>query len=453
MVVGGTNMMFRRFGVFASFFLFLCIVAVGTLSAISRASAQSSFPFPGGGTLTCGVSSCTVVGGIFNGGTGTFNSSTGAFSANFGNCTVTGSTITGSFSASPGCASSAAAIATLGQSAQNVSQIGIGAVHSMITGVRDSLQRGKNTSPVALRYSWDGGDEEAMNYSSSKGMSKSPVFKAMPKQQPQMLRTVTYGIWGQGFGDVEWRSGTFAGADIGRTTTTAGGIGGADVIVTNVFSATDAVVFGALGGFTSARVKNADGSTAIVEGPGVGAYAIYVNGGFSTDATFKVDFFELNRSTGGLPDLNLGLTNFTTAYNLNYKFDLKPWWWEPTVGFSYSNLVWDNASKALGFENGHTIRVQGGIRTGTSFDWNGVTVEPTLTAMAYSDVEISGGTIAVAAGTPALAPTDEGKVFGQGIAKVNFIWNKNFSSYLEGEVRGRDSVLGAAGRLGLRYAF
>jgi hypothetical protein len=73
--------------------------------------------------------------------------------------------------------------------------------------------------------------------------------------------------------------------------------------------------------------------------------------------------------------------------------------------------------------------------------------------MAYSDVEISGGTIAVAAGTPALAPTDEGKVFGQGIAKVNFIWNKNFSSYLEGEVRGRDSVLGAAGRLGLRYAF
>ena len=443
-------MMFRRFSAFA--FFYLSVIATVGLGSISGASAQGSFPFPGGGTLSCGVSACTVVGGIYNGGTGTYNSSTGAFTAAFGNCSVNGSTITGSFTASPGCASSAAAIATLGQSAQNVSQIGIGAVHSMITGVRDNLQTGKNTSPVAMRYTWDDSDEAAMNYSSSKGMSKSPVFKAMPKQQP-MLRTVTYGIWGQGFGDVEWRSGAFNGADIGRTTTTAGGIGGADVTVTNIFSATDAFVIGALGGFTSARVKNADGSTAVVDGPGVGAYAIYVNGGFSTDATFKVDFFELNRTAAGVPDLNLGLTNFVIAHNLNYKVDIKPWWFEPTVGYSYSSLVWDGASKALGFEDGHTIRVQGGIRAGTAFDWNGVTVEPTLTGMAYSDVEIRGGTIALAAGSPPLAPTDEGKVFGQGIAKLNFVWNKNLSSYLEGEVRGRENVLGAAGRLGLRYAF
>src|SRR5213079_749064 len=123
------------------------------------------------------------------------------------------------------------------------------------------------------------------------------------------------------------------------------------------------------------------------------------------------------------------------------------------IGFSYTSTVWDAASSALGFQDGHTVRLQGGIRAGTSYDWNGVMVEPTLTAMAYSDVEIRGGTIAIAAGAPALAPTDEGKVFGQGIAKLNFIWNTHFSSYLEAEVRGRDSVLGAAGRLGLRYTF
>jgi hypothetical protein len=442
--------MFRRLSAFAS--LFLCIVATVGLGAIPQASAQSSFPFPGGGTLNCGVSSCSVVGGIYNGGTGTFNSSTGAFTATFGNCTITGSTVTATFAPSPGCSSGAAAVATLGRTAQDVSQISVGAVHSMITGVRDSLQGGKNTSPVALRYTWDDSDEEAMNYSSSTGMSKSPVFKAMPKQQT-MLRTVTYAVWGQGFGDVEWRRGSFNGADIGRTTTTAGGIGGADVTVTNIFSGTDAIVIGALGGFTSARVKNADGSTALVDGPGVGLYAIYVNGGFSTDTTFKVDFFDLNRSAAGVPDLGLRLTNFVTAYNLNYKFDMKPWWWEPTVGFSYTSTVWDGASHALGFEDGHTVRVQGGVRVGTTFDWNGVAVEPTLTGMAYSDVEIRGGTIAVAAGTPAFAPTDEGKVFGQGIAKLNFVWNTHVSSYLEGEVRGRDNVLGAAGRLGLRYAF
>jgi outer membrane autotransporter protein len=137
-------------------------------------------------------------------------------------------------------------------------------------------------------------------------------------------------------------------------------------------------------------VKNADGSTARVDGPGVGLYTIYANGGFSTDATFKADFFDLNRSAAGVPDLGLRLTNFVTAYNLNYKFDMKPWWLEPTVGFSYTSTMRDGASKSLGFEDGHTVRVQGGIRAGTSYDWNGVTVEPTLTAMAYSDVEMPG---------------------------------------------------------------
>src|ERR1700736_5667404 len=201
-------MMFRRFSAFA--FVFLWVLAAVELSAIPQASAQSSFPIPGGGTLNCGVSSCIVVGGIYSGATGTFNSGTGAFTATFGSCTVTGSAFTGTFTPSPGCASAAASVATLGRSAQDVSQIGIGAVHAMITSVRDSLQGRKNASPVALRYTWDDSDEAAMNYSSN-GMSKSPVFKAMPKQQP-MLRTVTYAIWGQGFGDVEWRSGTFNGA-------------------------------------------------------------------------------------------------------------------------------------------------------------------------------------------------------------------------------------------------
>jgi len=440
-------MIYRKFIVLPA--ATLCVAAIIEAGASSGALAQSSFPFIGGGTLSCGVSSCTVIGGTFNGATGTFNSSTGAFSGNFGSCTVSGS-VGGSLTFSPGCSTSPST-ATLGQSAQQVSQVSIGAVHSVITGVRDALQGRKNSSPAALRYTWDDDSaEEAMNYA-SKGVSRSPVFKAMPKPVTA-LRTVTYGIWGQGFGDVEWRSGTFNGTDIGRTTSTAGALGGADVTVTNIFSATDAFVIGVLGGFTSAHVRNNDGSTARVDGPGVGLYTIYVSGGFSTDGTFKVDFFDLNRSAPGLPDLGLGLVNYTLAYNLNYKFDMKPWWWEPTVGFSYISTNWDGASKALGFIDGHTWRLQAGVRVGTAYDWNGVTVEPTLTGMVYSDVEIRGGTIAVAAGTP-LAPTDEGKIFGQGIAKLNFVWNTHLSSYLEGEVRGRDGVLGAAGRLGLRYAF
>jgi hypothetical protein len=414
-------------------------------------TAVAQIPSPiGGGTLSCAGSNCTIVGGLFNGARMTFDVATGGFGGNFGNCTVVGSINSpGTASISPGCTSTLATSAGLGVVSQNTTQIGVDIAHTRIVRARDVLQGRGSSKDVALSYAWDPNEEDkALNYSSN---SKSGlVVKAVP-QQPAG-RTVKYALWGQGFGDIEWRSASVGGVDLGRTTGTVGAIGGADVTVTNIFSAADAVVLGALGGFTSARVKNNDGSTARVDGPGVGAYAVYVNGGFSTDTTFKVDFFDLNRSTAGLPDLDLHLTNFVVSDNLNYKFDVMTWWVEPTVGASYTSTVWDSASKFFGFEDGHTWRLQGGVRVGTTYDWNGVKVEPTLTGMAYNDVEIRGGTVAAAAGGT-LVPTDEGKVFGQGIAKLNFIWNANVSSYLEGEVRGREGVLGTAGRLGLRYTF
>jgi hypothetical protein len=51
------------------------------------------------------------------------------------------------------------------------------------------------------------------------------------------------------------------------------------------------------------------------------------------------------------------------------------------------------------------------------------------------------------------APTDEGKIFGQLIGKLDFNWTTALSSYIEGEVRGRRDVFGAAGRAGVRYQF
>jgi hypothetical protein len=65
-------------------------------------------------------------------------------------------------------------------------------------------------------------------------------------------------------------------------------------------------------------------------------------------------------------------------------------------------------------------------------------------------------------GTPAhigplvTVPTDEGKVFGQVIGKLNFDWSKDIkglSSYVEGEVRGRSGVFGTAARVGARYSW
>lgn len=449
-----------------------CMVAAASAGFPSFAVAQTT-TF-GGTTATCSPTptgtSCTYSGGPLNG----FSSTSTPTSINLtnGSCTISASLANGvpvpsTVSASPTCSptqvsafsgigngtSTSVAVLTqsLGLIAQNTSQVGVGVVHTVTTGIRDMLQNRGSSSSAALRYNWDpDADDDLLGYEKSKSVSKSPVFKAMPKAP--LMRTVTYAMWGQGFGDVEWRSGTFGGVDVGRTTSTVGGIGGVDATVTNIFSATDAYVIGVLGGYTSARVRNNDGSSARVDGPGVGFYTIYVNGGFSTDSTFKVDFFDLSRSAAGVPDLGLGLTSYTSAYNVNYKVDMMPWWVEPTVGVSYSSLRWDGASKAMGFEDGHTWRLQAGVRVGSAFDWNGVKVEPTLTGMVYSDVEVRGGTIAAAAGGLAI-PTDEGKVFGQGIAKLNFIWANNVSSYIEGEVRGRENVLGAAGRVGLRYSF
>jgi hypothetical protein len=454
----------------------LAAVTLGGLAsplALTTASAQSV----AGGTLSCtgpagAAQTCTVNGGSFNGLTVSYNPATSAASGTYQTCTVTIPNINNftSYTASPGCSAAQVSAfaslsanlpgsstflntAALGHVAQDASQVSIGVVRSVITGIRDTIQQRGAGRSAALRYSWDpnADDDATLGYGTkSTGISRAPVFKAMPKPQP--MRTVTYALWGQGFGDVEWRNANIGPIDLGRTTSTVGGIGGADVTITSIFSAADAFVFGVLGGYTSARVRNNDGSSATINGPGVGLYSIYVNGGFSSDVTFKADFFDLNRTAAFVPDLGLHLDNYTTALNLNYKFDVGTWWIEPTVGASYTATVWDGASRALGFEDGRTWRVQGGARVGTSYDWNGVKVEPTFTGLAYSDVEVRGGTVAQAAGALVI-PTDEGKVFGQGIAKLNFIWTDNFSSYVEGEVRGREGVLGAAGRAGLRYAF
>ena len=104
--------------------------------------------------------------------------------------------------------------------------------------------------------------------------------------------------------------------------------------------------------------------------------------------------------------------------------------------------------------DGHTMRVQGGLRFGQTFIYGNVTIEPTLLAMLYSDVVIEGGNIGNL-GVP-LAPSDEGKLFELAALKLNFDFGNGLSTSLEGEVRhgnldhGAD-VVGAAGRVSLRY--
>jgi hypothetical protein len=134
--------------------------------------------------------------------------------------------------------------------------------------------------------------------------------------------------------------------------------------------------------------------------------------------------------------------------NVQYRFNYtNNWWWEPTAGISYTQLVED-----MGLPDQETDRWQAGARAGTSFMWGSTKVEPTFTGLAYSDWSIKGG---VFPGAPPVS-TDQGQVWGKGIAKFNFVWTQNFSGYVQGEVHGTngvENVVGYVGTAGLRYVF
>jgi hypothetical protein len=345
-----------------------------------------------------------------------------------------------------------------GSTAQGAAFSGLDASESTLRGIRDGIQGMPPTSSGMMRYNADSNDDDTdlfspfvLSYAPKKARANNPLVKAPPPPQP--VSNVQYAVWGMGFGEEEDRSGNFAGVDIGRTTRTVGGLVGADAVFTNFMSMPGAVVFGVLGGTTEARANSHDGSSALVQGPGVGVYGAYVNGGFSIDGTSKVDFFGISNTAPATGASSVSMNNYSNALNVNQKFQnvFGTWWAEPTAGFTYMRSIWDGAGHTMGFVDGTTWRVQTGVRFGTSVEWNGIHVEPTLLLWVYDDVTINGGS--VAAVLAPTAPNDEGKVFLAATGKLNFVLTNNLSASLEGEVRGHDNILATAIRGGLRYSF
>jgi hypothetical protein len=347
---------------------------------------------------------------------------------------------------------------SLGRIADQTSQVGVTGIQQQIWSIEDRLQNSQAAS-VPLGFAGDTPTEAnvvdqafaALGYSGAPGAPQGPIAtKALPQQVVEPSH-FSYAAWTQGFVDDENRSGTFDGENVGRNTLIGGGLAGADVTVQGLTTATDALVVGLLTGDVTASVRNGDGSTMQLRGPSLGTYGAYVNGAFSVDGTLKADFFDLSENSAGSTS-SLGLINYVVVGNLNYKQIVGSWWIEPTVGGSYTRTAWDEESKLFGLVDGSDLRVQGGARFGSGFDWTGVHFTETLTLLAYDDVIVSGGTLAVATGVP-LAPTEAGRIFGQAIGKIEAQLTKNWLLSVEGELRGRADVYGSAGRLGLTYLF
>jgi len=248
---------------------------------------------------------------------------------------------------------------------------------------------------------------------------------------------------------------------LNRQTTTGGFITGMDFTFQNVTGNSDNFIVGALSGYQSSSVKFS-GSTNVTDlfGPSVGVYFAYGRGAFSTDLTFKVDFLEQDQkfaeSTGtafAVAGANSSrLNNYSAAGNANYRFPINDfWYWEPTVGFIHALADVDSGAAALGLTDTHSTRIQGGLRLGSNWKWNTVSVNSTLTGIAFDTVSITGGASNQNGFNGAIIPTDEGKVFGQVLSFNNFDFGNGYSASAGADVRFGHGVVGIGVKGGLRY--
>jgi outer membrane autotransporter protein len=330
-----------------------------------------------------------------------------------------------------------------------------------------------------------------------------PVFKSDPGERMApvpYIQPVRPAVWAQAFGDYERRSasiitpsggvnaigapalGLVGGPDLAPTllnlatkAETWGFIGGADLTFRNLANPSDGLIIGFLTGYMEQDItfRNQTNLRARVEGPSVGVFASYFNGGFSGDITFKADFLDLTQSWAEVQVFNTGNTfvnvgtgktdfvNYTVQGNLNYRIPINPVAFiEPTVGFRYIRSDYAAGAGALfGLDDGEVWRVQGGAKLGANYDMGNVIVTPSITGLAYSDVSITGGVLNSVTGPftstagGVIIATDEGKIRGMGIGALNFDWKNGVQAFVEGNVRGGEDLWGYGGRGGIRVQF
>jgi len=344
----------------------------------------------------------------------------------------------------------------IAQSASEISrQVVQESIQSVIQSIRDQIQR-RLRAPDARPLRFSSGNPTEAYYDEvfgALGYAKGMPTKAAPALLPPPPPPLIWGISATGSLD---RQRTTVN-DVSTTANTGSVVGTGDVTKIGVFSASDAIIFGVNGSWARTTTHLTEAKTT-----GVGTFIAYINGGFSVDFEFNYSSSDSTTNVPGTTVIILGVpfavpgTSFdvdTKAYiysgNVQYKFDLpNAWWVEPTVGFSVTDTHFDQ----IGALRGQTTLVQGGARVGTEVMWNGIRVQPTFTGLAYSNVRVDAGGVPVAIPVP----TDEGQVWGKGIAKANFIFNNNFSAFIEGNIRGTNGdvdALGYGGMIGARVTF
>jgi autotransporter-like protein len=357
----------------------------------------------------------------------------------------------------------------------------------------------KTTAPVE-RQTARKPTRKARRETARPAVPAAPVYKAPVRVVETGPR---YGAWARGFGDAERRTGSGTTSIVCCTLGPAGGIpntlaldttshatnwgilAGADATFRGISAQNDGITAGLLVGYVSTDVHLTTTSTssspgnvgngaadfrAHLRGPTLGGYVTYFNGPFSADLTTKVDFLstDVNFADTLAYTANVGintqtasfagqgstrLNNYTTAGNLNYRIPFAgPWWVEPTAGFLYSLASYSSGADQLGLADGHVLRLQGGSRLGVDVYSGGLRITPTVTALLYDDVSVSGGF--VTSGVFSTVPSaiqDEGKIRGQGIFALNVDDGRGWSGFVQGQVYGGTGLTGYGGMAGIRF--
>lgn len=318
-------------------------------------------------------------------------------------------------------------------------------VQNILQNVRDEVQRRKLTpyaSPRALQFSGD----DANLASNPDDPFSAMAYAKIPTKAPPMLAPAPaqylYGFNLSSQGDAsESRS-----AGVTTITRSVAATGAIDITKIGVLNSSDAVSVIVTGMGIWSRASGLDMTTSV----GAGTIA-YVNGGFSTDFTINGNW---TRSSFAMLGIQPNGNNSGVSYspNIQYKFELgNSWFVEPTVGFTYTQTFDGNFDT----QTGHSTEVHGGVRVGLESVWNGIRVQSSLSAAAFSIVDQLAGGVNSVNGVPQQVAglTTVGQVGGRGSGKLNMLWTDKFSSFVEvhGSGIGIVTAYGASG--GLRWTF
>ena len=345
----------------------------------------------------------------------------------------------------------------INRTAVQTSQLEITQIWDQLRVRRDQIQ-GSRTSPP-LGYAADGAlsyqsdlsyQEEALSYqndNSKQGSAADALAMAVKAPRPVEELGPKPAVWLQTFYDQAQWTESSGGSNFNRRTGTVGFQAGFDETWRNLLSKADAFVVGLVGGDAQADTTfAATTNQANIFGPGFGAYATYINGGFSVDALVKNDWFRLTESS---PSSSVNLNNFNVAGNIQYKFDvLKTSFIEPTGGFVYTDTAYGSGAAALELQNGNVTRLQAGARFGTDWDWNNIHFTPNLLALVYDNVIVT-GTALQNLGVPGI-PSDEGLIRGEFDLELQADFGHGYSAFALGDVQFGEGLVAGTVKIGAR---